>query len=101
MYIFSTKGHEDKCPVCKFKVSDFLLVQRVGCSFCYLFLSKALKNLIVAVQDEQELHVGKFAKNSPNLLYQFFCHVLDEEAKKDREKKEDCQTIKKILEPYF
>ena len=100
MFIFTTKGFEDKCPVCKFKMSDFISVQRVGCPFCYLFLEKPLRNLIVSVQDKSEEHYGK-RPSRPNLLYEFFCYALDEESKENPENKDNCDDLKSILEPYF
>jgi protein-arginine kinase activator protein McsA len=101
MYIFSTKGEEDKCPICGFKISHFLFEQRIGCSFCYLFLDKALKNLIISVQDGSTEHVGRRNAKEKSLLKQFFFHVIDNESKKNETKKQTCEELKFILEDYF
>ena len=101
MYIFTTKGHEDKCPVCNFRVSDFITEQRLGCAFCYLFLKKPLQNLIQAVQDGEIKHRGKIGENTKNLLHEFFDFVLEERAAIDKPNRENFQTIKNILKTYF
>lgn len=101
MYIFTTKGFEDKCPVCSFRVSDFITEQRLGCAFCYLFLKKPLQNLIQAVQDGEIKHLGKKGENTHDLLHQFFDFVLDERAAIDVSNKENFNTIKNILKSYF
>lgn len=101
MYIFSTKGEEDKCPVCGFKVSHFLFEQRIGCSFCYLFLGKALANLIMSVQDGSLKHIGKVNSKKKSLLRDFFFYAIDKEIKKNESKKKTCDELKNILEDYF
>lgn len=101
MYIFSTKGEEDKCPVCGFKISHFLFEQRIGCCFCYLFLDKALTNLIMSVQDGSLQHVGKKNSSQKSLLKQFFFYVIDKEVEKYEEKQQTCKELKSILENYF
>lgn len=100
MYIFLNKGQEETCPVCKFKLSDFIAHQRIGCSFCYLFLKKGLKNLVSAVQTENTKHNGKIGV-SPNLLLQFFHYVIDREIQNGTSNKEDCEKLKKILTNQF
>ena len=101
MFIFTNKGHEEHCPICNFKMSDFLIHQRIGCSFCYLFLSKGMKNLVSAVQDEKTQHVGKVARSTSNLLKQFFDFIIDEEIKSEKSDEKDCIALKKILSEYF
>lgn len=101
MFIFTNKGHEEQCPICNFKMSDFLVHQRLGCSFCYLFLRKGMKNLISAVQDQKTQHVGKVARSTSNLLKQFFDYVIEKEILSGESDKEDCIKLKKILSDYF
>ena len=101
MYIFSNKGHEEECPVCKFKLSDFIAHQRIGCSFCYIFLKKGLKNLISAVQDESDKHLGKKTEVSPHLLLQFFHYVIDLEIQSGDSNQNDCEELKKLLNRQF
>lgn len=101
MYIFSNKGQEESCPVCGFRLSDFIAHQRIGCSFCYIFLKKGLKNLISAVQDENTKHAGKNTAVSPHLLLQFFHYVIDLEMKNKNANVEDCQQLKDLLSRQF
>lgn len=101
MYIFSNKGHEEECPVCKFRLSDFIAHQRIGCSFCYIFLRKGLKNLISAVQDENNLHKGKKPEVSPHLLLQFFNYVIDLEIENGDSDVDDCRELKNLLSRQF
>jgi len=101
MYIFSTKGHEDCCPVCGFKMSDFIIHQRIGCSFCYLFLPKGSKNLISAVQDENQQHIGKRNRVPNSLIKQFLDFAIDKEIEKNPESEQPCIELKAILNDYF
>lgn len=101
MYIFSTKGHENSCPVCNFKMSDFMVHQRLGCSFCYIFLPKAIKNLVKTAQDGCTTHEGKRNSRPNSLFGQFFNYVLDKEAEDCESHKEDCEKIKTLLNDYF
>lgn len=101
MYIFSTKGHEDCCPVCGFKMSDFIILQRMGCSFCYLFLPKGSKNLICAVQDENQKHVGKRNRIPNSLIKEFLNFAIDKEIEKNPESEQTCVELKAILDDYF
>jgi protein-arginine kinase activator protein McsA len=101
MFIFSTKGHEDSCPVCGFKMSDFIVNQRIGCSFCYLFLPKATKNLVRAVQDDSVEHFGKRNSIRNSLMRNFLFYAIDKEAKENPELEQDCIELKYILDDYF
>ena len=101
MFIFSTKGYEDSCPVCKFKMSDFIVQQRMGCSFCYLFLPKASKNLIKAVQDENLTHEGKRNSIRNSLVRSFLMYAIDQEIIKNPEEEQTCAELKSILDDYF
>ena len=101
MYIFSTKGEEDKCPVCGFKMSHFLFEQRIGCSFCYLFLDKGLVNLIMSVQDGSSKHEGKKNSNPRSLLKEFFFYIIDQEIDKKNNNEQTCKELKTILKDYF
>jgi protein-arginine kinase activator protein McsA len=101
MFIFSTKGYEDSCPVCGFKMSDFIVQQRMGCSFCYLFLPKASKNLVQAVQDGNTIHDGKRNGITNSLIRNFLMYAIDQEIKKNPEEENTCEELKAILDDYF
>jgi len=101
MYIFSTKGHEDCCPVCGFKMSDFLIMQRMGCSFCYLFLPKGTKNLVSAVQDENIHHEGKRNRIPNSLIKEFLNYAINKEIEENPSLEETCSELKSILNDYF
>lgn len=101
MYIFSTKGHENSCPVCGFKMSEFLSHQRLGCSFCYIFLPKQIKTLVRSVQDGAYIHNGKKNSRYNSLMQQFFQHVTSNAAKENPENLEDYQYLQKLLDTYF
>lgn len=101
MYIFSTKGHENSCPVCGFKMSEFLIHQRLGCSFCYIFLPKQIKTLVRSVQDGAEVHEGKKNSRYNTLMQQFFKYVISNASKENPDNSEDYKHLQKILDNYF
>jgi protein-arginine kinase activator protein McsA len=101
MFIFSTEGRENSCPVCNFKLSEFITHQKLGCSYCYLFLEKGIKNLTSSVQDGAAKHIGKKPKNKKKLLQDFILYAIDQESKSGESPKEDCDKLKKILREYF
>jgi len=90
--------HEYECKVCGMKVADFVYTQRVGCGFCYLFFEKNYKTLLPNIHDGADKHVGK---NSKNILYHFFMHIIDKKSQEEPEKKEDCEKLKDMLSDYF
>lgn len=101
MIIFTNSKHEEQCPVCGFKMSDLLSYQKMGCNFCYLFLSEDSKKLIRAVQDDATVHVGKKPQEQQKLLKQFFDYIIDEEMKTGDSNSSDCKKLKKLLNDYF
>ncbi len=101
MFIFSSQGHEHSCPVCGFKMSDFIFEHKLGCSFCYVFLPTAIKNLIRSVQDDAVTHIGKRNSTTNSLLRDFFFYALEQEGKENPEELQSCEKIKEILNDYF
>jgi len=101
MYIFSTDNLNHGCPVCGFKISDLYTNQKLGCSFCYLFLSNESEIILKNVQSGSTKHIGKKPKSKTKLLKQFFNHIIDEEVKTGDSNSEDCKKLKVLINSYF
>lgn len=99
MYIFSTKNHDSSCPVCGFKITDLYKDQKLGCSFCYLFLEKESKAILKSYHNSSK-HIGKKIKKK-NLLKEFFEYAIKEEMDSKDSNSEDCKNLIKLLREYF
>jgi len=101
MYIFSTDNFNNGCPVCGFKITDLYTTQKLGCSFCYLFLSHESEILLKNLQDGSIKHKGKKPKSKKRLLKQFFNHIIEQEIKTGDSNSEDCRNLRSIINDYF
>jgi len=101
MYIFSTENSNNGCPVCGFKINDLYTTQKMGCSFCYLFLSNESEILLKNLQDGKTKHKGKRPKSKTKLLKQFFNYIIEEEIKTGDSNSEDCKNLKSLINDYF
>jgi len=101
MYIFSTNGTQSSCPVCGFKISDLYSTQKMGCSFCYLFLDKESEIILKNLQDKNVKHRGRKPRNPNKLLHQFFEYAITQEKETGDSNSKDCDALLKILNDYF
>jgi protein-arginine kinase activator protein McsA len=87
------------CLMCGMKSEDFLRTQKVGCSFCYIFMEEIMTQIIGSVQDESYKHNGK--KSKANLFHKFLKKIIDDEAKKNPDNVQNCKQLKKLIREYF
>lgn len=85
--------------MCGMKPEDFILSQKMGCPFCYLFMEDTIVKVIGAVQDDSYKHYGK--KSDSNILHKFLKKIINDEAKKNPENSSQCKHLKKLIRDYF
>lgn len=99
--INATNLAEAMCAVCKTDLNEITSGKRVGCEFCYLFMSEKMRSLIKKVQDGATKHVGKKPQCKDKLLQKFFNYAIKKYADEHPEETKTCDDLKKLLTRYF
>lgn len=99
--ISNVDSNNNSCCRCGTKLKDLVKNKRLGCEYCYLFMSQQLKTLMDKVQDGSTKHVGKGPVKKPKLLQQFFNQIIQEHAEKNLLDTVACEKLKKMLSRYF
>jgi protein-arginine kinase activator protein McsA len=97
----SLETNNNSCCRCGSKLKDLAKDKRLGCEYCYLFMSRQLKTLIDKVQDGNTKHTGKKPTDKTKLLQQFFNQIIQEYAEKNQKDVKTCEKLQKLLARYF
>lgn len=92
---------ENCCAVCKSTYKDIKNSQKLGCEFCYLFMSDKIQKVIQKVQNQATKHVGKKPSDKTKLLQKFLNFTLEKHKNENPEDAKKCDKIKNILAGYF
>jgi protein-arginine kinase activator protein McsA len=86
------------CKICGMMPEEFVLKQKMGCPFCYLFMENEFGVLIKGVQDGAEKHIGK--RPNTNIIKDFLLYIIDKKSKESG-KIEECGELSKLIVEYF
>ena len=86
-----------KCLYCNSTLEEIVVSQKVGCSFCYIFIDE-LQTIVRNSQSGNDLHIGK---KSNNLMIHLFEELLEKEKTKNPEHSTNCDKLKSLLKDLF
>lgn len=91
------KKTEEKCLSCGITFEEIVKNQKVGCSYCYLFIGD-LEKIVQSAQDNNTKHKGKKSKT---LLLHFFNEIIQKYSKENPDEIKDCKKLQSLIKDLF